>query len=135
MNRELISVIDELGRQKGIEKSRVIGAIEAALQMAAKKRFGQAENIQVEIDSKTGEISVVSKKTIVDAVTNPKTEVSLQEARQRFKKNTLRGREIWSTASFSGWSAGTTWWIWVRPRQYCRFRSRFREKRIAMVIG
>ena len=40
--------------------------------MAAKKRFGQAENIQVEIDSKTGEISVVSKKTIVDAVTNPK---------------------------------------------------------------
>ena len=52
MNRELISVIDELGRQKGIEKSRVIGAIEAALQMAAKKRFGQAENIQVEIDSK-----------------------------------------------------------------------------------
>ena len=82
MNRELISVIDELGRQKGIEKSRVIGAIEAALQMAAKKRFGQAENIQVEIDSKTGEISVVSKKTIVDAVVNPKTEVSLQEARQ-----------------------------------------------------
>lgn len=72
MNRELISVIDELGRQKGIDKSRVIGAIEAALQMAAKKRFGQAENIQVEIDSKTGEISVVSKKIIVDVVTNPK---------------------------------------------------------------
>ena len=37
MNRELISVIDELGRQKGIDKSRVIGAIEAALQMADRK--------------------------------------------------------------------------------------------------
>ena len=95
MNRELISVIDELGRQKGIEKSRVIGAIEAALQMAAKKRFGQAENIQVEIDSKTGEISVVSKKTIVDAVTNPKTEVSLQEARQ-FDSEAEVGDEIGS---------------------------------------
>jgi len=82
MNRELISVIDEIGRQKGIDKSRVIGAIESALQTAAKKRFGQAENIQVEIDSKTGEISVVSKKTIVDTVTNPKAEISLQEARQ-----------------------------------------------------
>jgi N utilization substance protein A len=82
MNRELIAVIDEIGRQKGIEKSRVIGAIEAALQTAAKKRFGQAENIQVEIDPKTGEISVVSKKTIVDAVTNPKAEISLKEARQ-----------------------------------------------------
>jgi transcription termination/antitermination protein NusA len=81
MNRELISVIDEIGRQKGIDKSKVIGAIEAALQTAAKKRFGQAENIQVEIDPKTGEISVVSKKIIVDAVTNPKAEISLKEAR------------------------------------------------------
>ncbi|CUS33444.1 MAG: transcription termination/antitermination protein NusA [Nitrospira sp.] len=82
MNRELISVIDEIGRQKGIDKARVIGAIESALQTAAKKRFGQAENIQVEIDPKTGEISVVSKKTIVETVSNPKAEISLQEARQ-----------------------------------------------------
>jgi N utilization substance protein A len=81
MNRELISVIDEIGRQKGIDKTKVIGAIEAALQTAAKKRFGQAENIQVEIDSKTGEISVVSKKIIVESVTNPKAEISLKEAR------------------------------------------------------
>ena len=100
MNRELISVIDELGRQKGIDKSRVIGAIEAALQMAAKKRFGQAENIQVEIDSKTGEISVVSKKTIVDAVINPKTEVSLQEARQ-FDSEAEVGDEIGSVIEMS----------------------------------
>src|SRR5690242_4142093 len=82
MNRELISVIDEIGRQKGIDKARVIGAIESALQTAAKKRFGQAENIQVEIDPKTGEISVISKKIIVETVTNPKAEISLQEARQ-----------------------------------------------------
>jgi N utilization substance protein A len=100
MNRELISDIDELGRQKGIDKSRVIGAIEAALQMAAKKRFGQAENIQVEIDSKTGEISVVSKKTIVDAVANPKTEVSLQEARQ-FDSEAEVGDEIGSVIEMS----------------------------------
>ena len=100
MNRELISVIDELGRQKGIDKSRVIGAIEAALQMAAKKRFGQAENIQVEINSKTGEISIVSKKTIVDAVANPKTEVSLQEARQ-FDSEAEVGDEIGSLIEMS----------------------------------
>jgi N utilization substance protein A len=100
MNRELISVIDELGRQKGIDKSRVIGAIEAALQMAAKKRFGQAENIQVEIDSKTGEISVVSKKTIVEAVANSKTEVSLQEARQ-FDSEAEVGDEIGSVIEMS----------------------------------
>lgn len=95
MNRELISVIDEIGRQKGIDKARVIGAIESALQTAAKKRFGQAENIQVEIDAKTGEISVVSKKTIVDTVVNPKAEISLQEARQ-FDSEAEVGDEIGS---------------------------------------
>lgn len=82
MNRELIAVIDQIGREKGIDKAKVIGAVEAALQTAAKKRFGQGENIQVQIDSKSGDISVVSLKTIVDTVTNPKAEVSLQEARR-----------------------------------------------------
>ncbi|MER3425127.1 MAG: transcription termination/antitermination protein NusA [Nitrospiraceae bacterium] len=82
MNRELIAVIDQIGREKGIDKTRVISAVEAALQTAAKKRFGQGENIQVQIDQKTGEISVISLKTIVDTVTNPKAEVSLQEARR-----------------------------------------------------
>jgi N utilization substance protein A len=82
MNRDLIAVIDQIGREKGIDKAKVIGAVEAALQTAAKKRFGQGENIQVQIDQKTGEISVVSLKTIVDTVTNPKAEVSLQEARK-----------------------------------------------------
>src|SRR5574338_6546 len=95
MNRELIAVIDEIGRQKGIDKARVIGAIESALQTAAKKRFGQAENIQVEIDPKTGEISVVSKKVIVDTVTNPKAEISLKEARE-FDDGAEVGDEIGS---------------------------------------
>ncbi|MFQ5991820.1 MAG: transcription termination factor NusA [Nitrospiraceae bacterium] len=82
MNRELIAVIDQIGREKGIDKTKVIGAVEAALQTAAKKRFGQGENIQVQMDPKSGEISVVSLKTIVDTVLNPKAEVSIDEARR-----------------------------------------------------
>jgi N utilization substance protein A len=82
MNRELIAVIDQIGREKGIDKTKILGAVEAALQTAAKKRFGQGENIQVQIDPKSGEISVISLKTIVETVTNPKAEVSLSEARR-----------------------------------------------------
>ncbi len=51
--KELIAVIDQLGREKGIDKTRIIGAVELALQTAAKKRFGQGENVKVEIDAKT----------------------------------------------------------------------------------
>lgn len=80
--KELMAVIDQLGREKGIDKARIIGAVETALQTAAKKRFGQGENVKVEIDAKTGEISVISLKTIVETVTNPKAEISIQEARK-----------------------------------------------------
>ena len=81
MKRELMTVIDQLGREKGIDKARVIAAIESALLTAAKKRYGHGENIQVEVDSETGEISIVSKKTISETVTDSKREISLEEAR------------------------------------------------------
>jgi len=82
VNRELIAVIDQIGREKGIDKAKVIAAVETALQTAAKKRYGQGENIQVQIDPKTGAIEVVSLKTIVETVVNPKSEISIQEARR-----------------------------------------------------
>lgn len=80
--KDLIAVIDQLGREKGIDKARIMGAVETALQTAAKKRFGQGENVKVEIDAKTGDISVISLKTIVETVVNPKAEISILEARK-----------------------------------------------------
>ena len=82
MKSELMSVIDQLGREKGIEKEKVLAALESALLTAAKKRFGQGDNIQVDIDTDSGEISIVSKKTISENVVDAKTEISLEEARK-----------------------------------------------------
>jgi N utilization substance protein A len=74
-------VIEQIGREKGIDTGRILEAVEAALQTAAKKRYG-AENIQIKIDRKTGEIEAISLKKIVNEVTNSKSEVSLEEARK-----------------------------------------------------
>ena len=82
MKSELMSVIDQIGREKGIEKDKILAALESALLTAAKKRFGQGDNIQVDIDTSTGEISIVSKKTIAENVVDAKTEISLEEARK-----------------------------------------------------
>ncbi len=82
MKSELMSVIDQIGREKGIEKEKVLAALEIALLTAAKKRFGQGDNIQVDIDTDSGEISIVSKKTISENVVDAKTEMSLEEARK-----------------------------------------------------
>jgi len=81
MGRELLTVIEQIGREKGIDTGRILEAVEAALQTAAKKRYG-AENIQIKIDRKTGEIEAISLKKIVNEVTNSKSEVSLEEARK-----------------------------------------------------
>jgi len=81
MKRELMSVIEAVGREKGIDKDRVLSAVESALLTAAKKRYGNNENIQVQIDRDSGEISIVSLKTIADLVTDEKSQISLTEAR------------------------------------------------------
>ena len=81
MKSELMSVIDQIGREKGIEKGKVLAALEVALLTAAKKKYGQGDNIQVDIDPGTGEITIVRKKTIAENVVDAKTEISLEEAR------------------------------------------------------
>ncbi len=81
MKRELMAVIEQVGREKGIDKHRVLAAVESALLTAAKKRYGNNENIQVQIDHDTGEILVVSLKTIAEQITDVKAQISLDEAR------------------------------------------------------
>ena len=82
MNRELINVIEQISREKGIDSNTIIGAVKSALQTAAKKCFGGSDNIQVEIDSKSGEIQVILIKKIVEKVTNPKEEIEFEEAKK-----------------------------------------------------
>jgi len=82
MGKELISVIEQIGREKGIENQKIISAVEAALLTAAKKRFGGLDNIQVHISPETGEIEVISLKKIVDQVVNPRAEISIEEAKK-----------------------------------------------------
>jgi N utilization substance protein A len=93
MNRELIAVISQMEREKGIKAQKIISAVEAALLSAARKKFGGADNIQVQLDPKTGEIQVVRLKTIVEAVTNPETEIALSEA-QAVDESAELGDEI-----------------------------------------
>ncbi len=84
MGRELLAVIEQIGREKGIEANRILEAVESALLTAAKKKYGAAENIQVRIDRKSGDVEAMSLKKIVKEVTNPKSEVSLEEVLKVF---------------------------------------------------
>ena len=80
---ELLQIADAVAREKSIDKSVVIHAMEEAMQRAAKSRYGTENEIRVEIDPKTGETHISRYLHVVDQIDNDKTEISIADARRR----------------------------------------------------
>lgn len=76
----MLSALDILEKDKGISKEIVVSALEAALVSAYKRNYGQAQNVEVEFNDKTGDIHVYSVKEVVDMVFDSTLEVSIEEA-------------------------------------------------------
>lgn len=77
-----LEALDELEREKGINKESVLEAIELAMLAAYKKNYGEDENVEVVMDRENGDIKVFAQKTVVaeDNLLNPNEEISLDEA-------------------------------------------------------
>jgi len=82
MNLEFIQAIKEIEQDKGISSDTLVEAIESALISAYRRNFGSAQNVDVRIDRKTGEIQVVARKTVVEEVEDEALEISLARARR-----------------------------------------------------
>ncbi len=82
MSAELLFALNQLEKEKGIDKDILIDAIEQALISAYKRNFGSAQNVEVNIERTTGEIRVYALKTIVEDVTDTATEMSLEQAKR-----------------------------------------------------
>jgi N utilization substance protein A len=80
---ELLQIADAVAREKVIDRSLVIAAMEDAIQKAAKSRYGSENEIRAEIDAKTGEIRLVRLLEVVESVTQDAVEISLRDARRR----------------------------------------------------
>ncbi len=81
MNRELINVIEQIVREKGIDKEVLFEALESALLSASRKSLGPAENFRMHIDRKSGDLRVYCRKKVVSEVTDDKLEISLEDAK------------------------------------------------------
>ncbi|HSQ78708.1 MAG TPA: transcription termination factor NusA [Nitrospirota bacterium] len=100
MSQELIHVIDQISKEKGISKENVIEAVESALVSAAKKKYG-AQRIAVQIDPKRGDIIMYAYKKVVPAVTNPEEEITLEEAIELYPDAQMDG-EVPLQVEFQG---------------------------------
>jgi N utilization substance protein A len=83
MNLELIGALKDLEKERGISKDVLIEAIETAIVSAYKRNFNLSSNasVRVDLDETTGAINVYSRRKVVDDVTDPKQEISLEEAK------------------------------------------------------
>jgi N utilization substance protein A len=82
MNRELINIIEQMSRERGIPKETILMTLESALLSAVRKKYGLETNVNIKIDSKSGKIVITAFKKVVKEVTEPKEEILLSEAKK-----------------------------------------------------
>ena len=85
-NKELEIALETLEKERGIKKEYLIEQIESALIVAYKNNYKESENVKVVMDKVTGETHIYSVKEIVNAVENPVTQISKEDAIKINKK-------------------------------------------------
>ena len=82
MTSELGRVLEQVEKDKGIEKAILVEALESAMLMAAKKRFGAEKEIEAHFNEDLGEIELFQFKTVVEKVTDGDMQIAHAPARE-----------------------------------------------------
>jgi len=82
MITELKRVIDQVSREKGLERDVLIKTLEEAVKAAAKKKLGPTYDLEVNFNDELGEVEVFEFKEVVDKVSNEHLEISFDQARK-----------------------------------------------------
>jgi len=91
---ELKRLIEQMGKDRGINKEIITDALEAAMLTAAIKKLGQNVDIEAHYNDETGEIEVFQFKTVVDKVLDPETQISKEEARKNLDEGAEPGDSL-----------------------------------------
>src|SRR5262249_41520785 len=92
MSNPLQQTIEALAKEKGIEPDVVISAIEEAVATASRKYYKTGENLKTRFNLETGQVDLFALKQVVQTVTNPATEIAIDDARQMYQQ--LYGDEV-----------------------------------------
>ncbi|MBQ7714827.1 MAG: transcription termination/antitermination protein NusA [Clostridia bacterium] len=90
MNVAFFDALDELEKLKGIPKDYMLEKVSAALTSAFKKEHG-SDNVRVVLDPVKKDVKVYRQRHIVEEVVDPRTEISLEDAKKLSRRNVLGG--------------------------------------------
>ena len=92
---ELLRIAEAVAAEKSIDKEIILTSMESAIQRAAKTRFGAENDIRAIINRESGDISLHKVLKIVEIPENFDTEISLEDAIKKEKKEDIKvGDEI-----------------------------------------
>lgn len=80
MLSELKRIIDQISRDRGIDRRLLIEAIEEAVQSAARKKLGSRREIEVRYNEEFGEVEVYQFRNVVEKAEDEQTEISFEDA-------------------------------------------------------
>jgi N utilization substance protein A len=94
MQPELSRVIEQVSKEKGIDRAIVVNAVEAAMLSAARKIVAPTTRLEAKFNTDIGEVELFKILTVMDTVTDPETEVSLEQARNNLDPDAEVGDEL-----------------------------------------
>jgi len=91
---ELKRLIEQMGKDKGIDKNIIIKALESAMITASKKKMGPGVDIEAHYNEEVGEIEVFQFKTVVEKVVDPDMQISMEESRREMDEEAEPGDSL-----------------------------------------
>lgn len=83
MHQQFMAAVRQLCNEKNLPEEIIMDIVKAALRTAYRKDYGNKEqNIEVEIDPKTENVTIYIVKKVVDKVEDPDSELTLEDARK-----------------------------------------------------
>jgi len=80
LKSDFLKALDQVQEEKGISKQSLLSLMETALATAYRRAFNPPENIRVHVDPDTAQIAIFGRRRVVETVTDPATEISLEDA-------------------------------------------------------
>ncbi|CAH0532712.1 Transcription termination/antitermination protein NusA [Vibrio stylophorae] len=81
MNKEILAVVEAVSNEKAVPREKIFEALETALATATKKKYEAEIDVRVAIDRKTGDFETFRRWLVVDEVTMPTREITLEAAK------------------------------------------------------
>ncbi|AXF78300.1 transcription termination factor NusA [Erwinia tracheiphila] len=81
MNKEILAVVEAVSNEKSLPREKIFEALESALATATKKKYEQEIDVRVSIDRKSGDFDTFRRWLVVEEVTMPTREITLEAAR------------------------------------------------------